>query len=836
MVAAVWAALLRDGGALYCGPLDSDLVNQFYPWRVFIHRWITRGVFPFWDPHVFGGYPTLETQQMLALNPVHLATLWMPPNLGLITMTALNTLIGCVGMAWGLWRWGRCSAIAASLGAGLYVFGALFAVRVMAGHFTVVAALAWWPLAALSVLRISRCVRAGTSGSNTGHVLFGVLRRDFSAWIACWRLRSVRRLMAASAIAHAMVCLAGGPQYIVYLFYVDLAIVAAASRRRAWIPALGVVAAVWVLALAVSAPQWLPAMTYLPLTGRALSSGGATGFSLSSIYNIWFETMLPFPFGDDMNHGHLHFKNVWETALYPGSVALVLSATLLLRVADWFIRRFLKRAKPWRGNGTITPLGLAGIVMSIMGIYMMAGGWLPGFSSFREPAKARAIVAFGFAVMSAAAFNGIARRPYAWRRVMIGGALIAYWGIGAASQYTDIQEFKNLVIGFGTPFDPQATATYNKFLSDPREAMTRYYTSCLWATAGIFFTALWLIKFSKLPRVALTMLFLGALLDPFLAHATAWMGRHPWSRAGLPKPVEEFFEPRLAANTGELPWRVVLNSGIINRTHHIDGLFEVHGYDPLMPALASGRMLVKGMLETPNEQRALIRSELLGRVGVRYDARTALEAVKTGEDPTSSTQVMVVPKATLFDVSRKVVAGSPGSNTFGAALDGTHYVLPANLGGLVSEVPEVPADFQEKISGLPHGEADDTSETSQLLPGESIEHLETGRPDEFGVHVQLTRPALLVYKGTWTPGWRALIDGEDQGQALFANNWMSGAIVPKGRHTVLFRYRPVLWVPSLMLSGLGVIGLFTLYAGWAILAVSGEQRQHRSAAKRGARL
>src|SRR5690606_4510392 len=112
-------------------------------WRVFLHRWLERGVFAFWDPHMFSGYPTIETQQMLNLNPLYQASMWLDPRLGLSGFTALNTLIACTGMVFGLRRWGQCSWMAAALGAGLYTFGALFAVRVMAGHITVVSALAW---------------------------------------------------------------------------------------------------------------------------------------------------------------------------------------------------------------------------------------------------------------------------------------------------------------------------------------------------------------------------------------------------------------------------------------------------------------------------------------------------------------------------------------------------------------------------------------------------------------------------------------------------------------------------------------------------------------------
>ena len=60
--------MVAGGDSLYFGTRGSDLVTYFYPNRVFVHRWLARGVWPMWNPHVFGGYPVLESQQMALLN------------------------------------------------------------------------------------------------------------------------------------------------------------------------------------------------------------------------------------------------------------------------------------------------------------------------------------------------------------------------------------------------------------------------------------------------------------------------------------------------------------------------------------------------------------------------------------------------------------------------------------------------------------------------------------------------------------------------------------------------------------------------------------------------
>jgi hypothetical protein len=48
---------------------------------------------------------------------------------------------------------------------------------------------------------------------------------------------------------------------------------------------------------------------------------------------------------------------------------------------------------------------------------------------------------------------------------------------------------------------------------------------------------------------------------------------------------------------------------------------------------------------------------------------------------------------------------------------------------------------------------------------------------------------LLVYTDTWAPSWRVWVDGRET-RALRVDNAIRGALVPAGRHTVEWRYRP----------------------------------------------
>src|SRR5690606_6735391 len=115
----------------------------------------------------------------------------------------------------------------------------------------------------------------------------------------------------------------------------------------------------------------------------------------------------------------------------------------------------------------------------------------------------------------------------------------------------------------------------------------------------------------------------------------------------------------------DLPFRVILHPAIINRTHHLDGLYESYGYDPLMPRHGVGRLVVPDAASLQDNSRPDWRVPLLERAGVRYDAMQWLPSgmvpeglLDKGDQVNAATaaQIIKAPGASLFDVSRNVVA------------------------------------------------------------------------------------------------------------------------------------------------------------------------------------
>lgn len=80
------------------------------------------------------------------------------------------------------------------------------------------------------------------------------------------------------------------------------------------------------------------------------------------------------------------------------------------------------------------------------------------------------------------------------------------------------------------------------------------------------------------------------------------------------------------------------------------------------------------------------------------------------------------------------------------------------------------------------------------------------------VRVDLHHPGILVLMDAWHPGWTAMVDGKEAYIGL-VNGAFRGIALPPGRHWVTMRYRPRLFLESLVASGIGGIVLIGVASG-----------------------
>lgn len=102
----------------------------------------------------------------------------------------------------------------------------------------------------------------------------------------------------------------------------------------------------------------------------------------------------------------------------------------------------------------------------------------------------------------------------------------------------------------------------------------------------------------------------------------------------------------------------------------------------------------------------------------------------------------------------------------------------------------------------------------------------SGAGDRYEAHVRLDEPALVLFRMTWHPHWRAAIDGERAETAMLSPGYV-GVAVPAGEHRLTVSYRPPAWTRAALISGL--LLLAAIAAAEAVSSRSG-RRQSRQAA------
>jgi hypothetical protein len=339
--------------------VDYDAFVYFYPQRVFLARSLLSGRIPLWDPYLFGGAPFLANPQTAVLYPPSWLFVLGPVQAVYAAQLVLHAFLASfftyllARHAFGV------LPLAASVGGLAYAFGG-FAVG-QVGHLNQISAAAWLPAVLLAYDR------------------FMVTRRVY--WLAL------------GALALAMQLLAGHPQET-YMTLMVLGIFGAVRApwrsvpRLAWCAAGG--ASMCILGGALSAAQLLPTLELAPLSirGDGVNWRDAVAGSLPAYLAV--RALLP-PFWISVPYTeYLGYVGVTPVAL--GLVAVMLGR--------------------WR------PV-LFGVLVSFLGVFLALGenndlyplvfSAVPGFDTFRVPARWLLLWAFGAAVLAALGADWIGR-------------------------------------------------------------------------------------------------------------------------------------------------------------------------------------------------------------------------------------------------------------------------------------------------------------------------------------------------------------------------------------------------------------------------------------------
>ncbi len=857
-----------------------DAAHYYYPLLECTAREWSAGRVPLWNPWQDLGVPLAGGGTAAVFYPGQLVFALPLPFDACYRIYVLGHFVTALAAAWLLARHWRASLDAAAVAAISYAFSG--SVLFQYANVVYLVGAAWLPLAILAADRMLQ-----------GRAAWGVV---FGAVLA-------------------LMVLGGDPQaayHVGLLALVQAVWVPTASstvRRRFALLSLAAV-----VAAGLSAVQWLPSAEFLRRSERAAAPVGSVWELPRAIRSgplgEWTEAILArdIPRGSHREHVY-HYSvgpwrlaefvwpncggrqfpvhrrwfeaipgegGVWVPSLYMGLLPLVLaiSAMRFRRGGDarrqwltWMVALFVLGSLGWHGLGWIwneLRAALGGdparpwpVGPPVGGAYWLLTVVLPGYASFRYPAKLLVVASLGLSLLAARG----------WDDAMAGdGAVSRRWlvrlGVASLAGAAGLAGLRPIWSGWLAGVKP--SALFGPF--DPGGAAVDVLASLVQA-AVVSGVAAWPLgaarvrsSWARLAALGLVALDLAAAnrWTAALAPAEAWhrtptladaVDRHA-GRKGRARPFRVFRRPawsplawRTAWSPDRLGEALRWQRDTLQPKHHLPaGIALAHVPDSMN--LADYQAFLMAARRRPGEARPapLPRQEVLDAMGAAYVILAGGEVPEDGE----RIRLDATRAADLEDVSLWHSAGALDRAWIVHEVERLPPLASNRLGDLVRRGRMVidrdgqPRDFRTSavveadagaISRDDEAAADDVaSAAAGARPGEWCRVVRY-EPDRVEIEALLQRPGLVVLADQFYPGWRLEVEsnGGDSRPVpiLRTNRVMRGAWLPAGSHRLVYRYRPATFACGAAISLVGWI----VASGWAValaVGIRGTQRVRES--------
>jgi hypothetical protein len=459
-------------------------------------------------------------------------------------------------------------------------------------------------------------------------------------------------------------------------------------------------------------------------------------------------------------HGHPYWGNFtargnfWETCCYVGWLPFILA---IVGSIGAFRRRGASESRFWLGAFIVGVLmALGGGAESLPGPYWLAYKLLPGFHSFHDPARCLLWSSFALGLLAASGLQGVSDAPRIGGRGLIIAAVVLL-------AFLDLTHFGRTIYPLAAPgrLFPM-TRTITALKTDPEiEAHQARF------------------------------------LAPDSARVWEQFSSHKDYRQGIPN-YQSLWADTLTPN---LPMAYDLP--------------DAYGYEPVTQRDAQqvlGGLDSAFRTNAPRAERRLAAAEA-GFLGVRFVATDQVkppEASLTGLMPLFSDPSLLLSDHKPGAKSNRVFLSlnthwQPRARLV-ESLWGQGSPLPAlsQMSGRGFQILSEPFPNREGTGGLPPG----VGLSSGLRPGYSAARITLDTPDQVVIQANNNagRPYLLL-ADTLSPGWTATVDGQFVPIIRDAGFLRAVALPNPGPHTVVFRYRPVMFLLGLYLTMLTVGGL-----------------------------
>jgi hypothetical protein len=788
-VAFFWRTLSGD---VYQPADGGDLVSFLYPTYRFAAATLAQGHLPLWNPTLYGGAPFIADIQAGFLYPPNLLLFLLNPDFGYIWMQWLS-----IGHLWwaGLGVYALCRVLGISRPAALFA-GMAFAfsdpLLIHLGNLNLIVVLSWlgWVLAAFHLALTRRSLAwAGIAG-----LLFAIANYAGHAQSSYY----IGLAVAGYWVLGIGYRVLGGDSSGVdreksgWERWVSLTKYPISNIQYPLITGL--------TAILLTAPLLLPSLELLPYTARAgLAYQENVGYSLAPVPAL-VGLITPGFFGRGPS---LHWS-FWDRVELPyaGVVAL------LLALAVFFLPLAEKRRRllPWIG------LALFGLLVAL-GVYTPVHGWLtqtlPGFASFRAPA--RAIVLWTLSVAILAGY-GIDRLIDGGRQTADGGPQLATRN----SQFASLLKWGGLALL--VLFVP---ATYASLLALQADSVW-FLRASLAGLAVALATGAWLGSWALVSlhsRGHLSGRIFAGLLTALLLIEVGATGAYTdispddptrgfhhreivqflqgeWNadnadsadQRGSEKSAQSVVSASSASSAN--PFRIDARTDIDDLwqpdTAALAGLRDVWGivnplllthWDKLWESTGGRQTRLYDML---NAGYVLVRdgTPLPDKFVLAFDAPGELAVYRNPD---------AFPRAWLVTDARTV----PDADAALAALTAPDFDPATTVILLAGD-------------GRPQTADGDPSPNQPINQSPNIQYPISNSPNSLEFHLSSPSPATLVLSEIWYPGWRATVNGVET-PVLRANYALRAVPVPAGDVTVEMRFAPDSWRWGLGLAGVGVL-------------------------------
>ncbi|HLZ27871.1 MAG TPA: hypothetical protein VKV73_11180 [Chloroflexota bacterium] len=733
--------------------VDYDAFVYFYPQRAFLAQSLLAGHVPLWDPYLFLGVPFLANPQTAVLYPPSWLFVLGPVQAVYTAQLVLHTFLAAFFTYLLARRAFGVLPLAAAIGGLAYAFGG-FAVG-QVGHLNQISAAAWLPAALLAYNR------------------FATTRRVH--WVAL------------GAVALALQLLAGHPQET-YMTLIVLGIFGAVSapwrswRQLAWCAAGGV--GLCVLGADLAAAQLLPTLELAPLSirGEGVNWPDAVAGSLPSYLSV--RALLPPYWVQSPNTEFLGYVGVTPIVLGLLAVMAGRSRPVLFGVVISFVGLFLALGE---NNG----------------FYAVVFGSVPGFDTFRVPARWLLLWQFGVALLAALGADWLGRgaavylrRPEVWARALV---VVCILIAALAWQRDEGEPFAQrrtplVFVGIAA-----ATLVIGALPHLGRPLLT------LGLLVSMTGAEVWAAAQASPARQAPPPAYRqGETLDWLKAHGVTDQERVlslarpeyvPASENAVRAELSGLPEPVVQSVLVAQKWNDTLTPNLPLQY----GLNTADGYDggvlPLLRWVNLSRLLVPsprpdGVLLTRLED--LPSDQQLDLLGVRYLIGNASTWTRSGLDMVDFGDLRIFARPNPVPRSLVVFGATPAESD-DAALDRMRQTdFDSNREVVVSpQSPRInPPSAQAAVAVQP----------------------DRVGPEDWHARVSLTQPGYLLQREAWYPGWRARVDGVDT-PVVRADVLFRAVPLGPGDHDVEIYFEAASFTRGVLLSLAGV-GLAAVLLLW----------------------